>query len=1084
MNLSHVAKQVSGFHASLDMIPAPTTPKSIRVMNDCVYYISRIHQKSALMCAHLSGKIEMVAGEQVQSVEGLIDYQLEGATLLVQLKNGLVGGSLKRLMEIPPNGQRSDPKLSPRHPLFSFVRQGNLFICDFKGRETQLTHTAIVGLNNGISDYIMQEEFKRYTGYYWQDSEECRLVYMQTDETFIPVHQLGMTGTRYPRVGTQNALVRLCVVQFQYNQRTEAIFEIENMFLHPYFDLYILFPWLEYIPRFGFLPDGSVWAQLLDREQKRTALIQIPLSLFSTKQASESIRIIFEQVTDGWINVSNAFQFISSSLEHVELIWSHEHTGYRHLYHIISHHLDGPSVSRMKSKQEQLTFGEWTMRDDPIYVDSEHKLVYFMAHKDTCLESHLYVVSYVTKDIKRLTPLGRSHKITMNSDRTLFVSVWSNLTTPYQTQLFTIKFDQSTDHKRPRLESLPRSILTTKIGSNVVQKYAHLPKPDLFSFFNSRAVEIHCMLFKPPNFKEDSCYPVLVNIYGGPSVQMVCNDFKYPRLYQVWLACSLGFIVLMVDSTGSYGRGQQFELPIQQKLGSVELQDQVEALLHLITFGQTPAQDNMEALWTSVRDEWQQGFHCRYMDMDRICLLGWSYGGYLSLLGIVHYPYVFKMVVAGAPVTKWELYDTAYTERYLGVLPGNKSVYQRANILDKANQFPDAPNRVLLAHGLLDDNVHYDHTRLLVKELEDKNKPFLLQMYPDEKHGIRGRHNCEHFETTVFSWLLEHLSWKSLRMTSFLSTANIPTVANRPQIDMNLRLMCPRCKNPTPNIVEDFKAGDLICGDCGVVLGNRIIDTRSEWRTFANSDDSSGDPSRVGAAQDPLLDAKLIDSTTISGLDGGSGKARDLARAHQRVVHTRGDENIMAAFRSIQHMGEQISLTRPVIDSAKQLFKRVEDDKLLKGKSPEAVQAVCIYIACRENGVTRTYREICQLTRVPKKEIGRCFKLLQPFFEANTAINFDAYITRFGSQLDIPGYVVNRVSEKGILDGKSPISIVAASLYMVSCLSNDPQSAKSIAEVAGCTEATLKNAYRIMFPHANEFLDDLELPLPVASLVP
>jgi transcription initiation factor TFIIB len=168
-------------------------------------------------------------------------------------------------------------------------------------------------------------------------------------------------------------------------------------------------------------------------------------------------------------------------------------------------------------------------------------------------------------------------------------------------------------------------------------------------------------------------------------------------------------------------------------------------------------------------------------------------------------------------------------------------------------------------------------------------------------------------------------------MASFLSAQIVSTVGVKPSVDRSYTLVCKDCKVSPPNVVEDFSAGDLVCGDCGLVLGNRIIDTRSEWRTFANSDDGGGDPSRVGATQDPLLGPTLIDSTAIGVQDGGSFKSRDLNRAHQRVIHSRGDDHILQAFKSIQHMGDVISLSRLVTDSAKQLYKKVDDNKLLKG---------------------------------------------------------------------------------------------------------------------------------------------------------
>jgi transcription initiation factor TFIIB len=166
-----------------------------------------------------------------------------------------------------------------------------------------------------------------------------------------------------------------------------------------------------------------------------------------------------------------------------------------------------------------------------------------------------------------------------------------------------------------------------------------------------------------------------------------------------------------------------------------------------------------------------------------------------------------------------------------------------------------------------------------------------------------------------------------------------------------------------PNIVEDFAAGDMICGNCGLVLGNRIIDTRSEWRTFANSDTSGDDPSRVGAAGDPLLGNQL-DSTMISSFDNMTGLSRDLSRTHNKIAHDRSTQNLVAAFKSIQSMADSITLPRIVTDSAKQLFKRVDDEKILRGKSVDAIKAACIYIACREHKSSRTFKEICNLTKV------------------------------------------------------------------------------------------------------------------------
>ncbi|KAI9193683.1 cyclin-like protein [Polychytrium aggregatum] len=339
--------------------------------------------------------------------------------------------------------------------------------------------------------------------------------------------------------------------------------------------------------------------------------------------------------------------------------------------------------------------------------------------------------------------------------------------------------------------------------------------------------------------------------------------------------------------------------------------------------------------------------------------------------------------------------------------------------------------------------------------------------------------------------LTSHLFPPQLAPTAPASTAAAAAPPRRIQVDLNLRLICQNCRDPVPNIVEDFAAGDLICGSCGLVLGNRIIDTRSEWRTFANGDDGGDDPSRVGSAGDPIFGRpNQLDATTIDRRDGGTGSARDLSRAHGKVTNLRGEQQMLQAFREIQSMCEGIGLSKIAVDSAKQFYKRVEDEKLLRGKTQEAIMASCIYIACREHKVNRTFREICALTKVSKKEIGRCYKAMHPLFDRPSEIDHSPMIIRFSSFLGMgpeavknTHLIVDRANERGVLAGKSPISLVAAALYFTSSLSASPKTAKEIAEIAGCTEATLKNAYKVLYEDRNQLIiPEFKSTKPVAEL--
>jgi len=306
--------------------------------------------------------------------------------------------------------------------------------------------------------------------------------------------------------------------------------------------------------------------------------------------------------------------------------------------------------------------------------------------------------------------------------------------------------------------------------------------------------------------------------------------------------------------------------------------------------------------------------------------------------------------------------------------------------------------------------------------------------------------------------------------------------------DLAVRLVCPECRDPNPNIVEEFGSGDLVCGTCGLVLGDRIVDTRSEWRTFAN--DEGDDPSRVGAASDPLLEGIEQLNTVISFRDGGSGIARELQRAASRSQGSRSERNIMTAFRDISNWCDQFSLPKTISDIAKQLYKRSDEEKLLRGKSMEAVIAACIFIACRQAHVPRTFREICNLTHVSKKMLGQCYKALEQAFNLTPGASAqnaadapstgpEKLLTRYCNHLDLPanvqsicGDIIIAARKYGIADGRSPVSIAGGAIYFTCHLLGKVKSAKDIGEVAGVSEGTIKLVYRLYFAEKEKLVKE------------
>jgi transcription initiation factor TFIIB len=317
--------------------------------------------------------------------------------------------------------------------------------------------------------------------------------------------------------------------------------------------------------------------------------------------------------------------------------------------------------------------------------------------------------------------------------------------------------------------------------------------------------------------------------------------------------------------------------------------------------------------------------------------------------------------------------------------------------------------------------------------------------------------------------------------------------------NLNVTLLCKECKEYPPNLVEEFSSGDLVCGSCGIVVGDRIVDTRSEWRTFSNDDQGGDDPSRVGDGANPLLNGSQLE-TTIGGT--GDARSRELARAQNKVTHDKSTKTLLAAYKEIGAFCDSINIQKVVSDAAKQLFKLVDDSKAFKGKSQEAIIAGCILIACRQCGVHRTFREIYALTKVPKKEIGRVFKQLEKFFaeqhhqrmeeisaqgksasaqmdyKHTTSTTAHDLINRFWNHLNLPqsGTAIGQelaetAASLGTLAGRSPISSAAACIYMASHFIGQGRSPKLISQVAGVSDGTIRNAYKHLYEEREKLIN-------------
>lgn len=301
-----------------------------------------------------------------------------------------------------------------------------------------------------------------------------------------------------------------------------------------------------------------------------------------------------------------------------------------------------------------------------------------------------------------------------------------------------------------------------------------------------------------------------------------------------------------------------------------------------------------------------------------------------------------------------------------------------------------------------------------------------------------------------------------------------------------------RCNaHPDANLIEDYRAGDMICSECGLVVGDRVVDVGSEWRTFSN-DKGGADRSRVGGPENSLLggsDLSTLIVPTRGGMGLGGAEMGPSFSGHRNVSSS--DRALVNAFRSIGSMCDRINLPRTITDRANQLFKMVHDGKNLKGRSNEAIASACLYIACRQEKVPRTFKEIVAVSNVSKKEIGRCFKLILKAHDTNLGIiKTSDFMDRFCGTLELAKdiqkaakHIANKSVDLDIVPGRSPISVAAAAIYMASQASSDKRSQKEIADIAGVADVTIRQSYKLMLPRARElFPEGFKFVTPIESL--
>jgi dipeptidyl-peptidase-4 len=239
-----------------------------------------------------------------------------------------------------------------------------------------------------------------------------------------------------------------------------------------------------------------------------------------------------------------------------------------------------------------------------------------------------------------------------------------------------------------------------------LEQYQILPS-EIVTIKASDGTPLYARLIKPAHFDPSKKYPAIVMVYGGPGAQSVRDAWTGLSWDQA--LAQMGFVIWQLDNRGSTGRGHAFEAPLYRRFGQTELADQRRGVDYLISQG--------------------------YVDRARIGIYGWSYGGYMTLYSLLNAPDLFKVGIAGAPVTNWHNYDTIYTERYLGLPADNEDGYRNSSAVTYADKLQ---GKLLIVHNIEDDNVLFQNTLQMATALENADKVFSMITYPQKSHGVGG----------------------------------------------------------------------------------------------------------------------------------------------------------------------------------------------------------------------------------------------------------------------------------------------------------------------------------------------------------
>ncbi|MDP5141530.1 S9 family peptidase [Rheinheimera baltica] len=588
------------------------------------------------------------------------------------------------------NEFETDATISPTGRYVAFIRQQNLFVLDIATGKE--TQLTFDGGGN-IKNGMAEFVAQEEMGRmtgYWWAPDDSKIAFTRTDESGV---------AEVVRNEIYADEIKLFNQRYPYTGTANAEIALGVVTLA---DGNV--SWIShgenqdiYLPRVDWTKNSRFLTyQWQSRNQHQLELRLVDL-------ADNKQKVLLTETSKTWLNLHDDLHFLDNDQG---FIWASERDGFKHLY---LYDFNG-------KLQRQLTQGDWIV-DELDAVNEKQGLVFFTGRKDTPLERHLYQVSLQGGQSKRLSETGFDHALVMAKDGSSFIDSFSSVSAPNRVALRGLTGEVLTWLEPNSLDNL----------HPLTPYHADLHPPRFGTIAAEDGQTMHYRMFEPAIFEPNKQYPVIVSVYGGPHAQRVTNSWSPRDLYLHYLV-QQGYLVFQLDNRGSYNRGKVFEDAIYKKLGMAEIADQIKGVEYLRSLP--------------------------YVDAKHIGIYGHSYGGYMAIMAMFKAGDYFAAGVSGAPVTDWALYDTHYTERYLGHPQQNAQGYTDSAVFPYVDGLK---GDLLIYHGMADDNVLFTHSTKLYKQLQDKGLLFDMINYPGSKHSMFGQPVQTHLHKSITQFFNRHL---------------------------------------------------------------------------------------------------------------------------------------------------------------------------------------------------------------------------------------------------------------------------------------------------------------------------------------